>query len=63
VLIYSPGDLSCGWNLRDRSLNALVTVKSLQVGQNVVDYATGRKSFPDKLAAFEARPVASPKAP
>jgi hypothetical protein len=60
VLIYSPKDLSCGWNLRDRSPNVPATGKALQVGQNVVDYATGRKPPPDKLAAYEARPLGPP---
>jgi Domain of unknown function (DUF4159) len=55
VLIYSPGDLSCGWNQRDRSPDSPVADRALQVGQNIVDYATGRKPPPDKLAAQEAR--------
>jgi hypothetical protein len=55
VLIYSPGDLSCGWNLRTRYPAAPLTVKALQVGQNVVEYATGRKLPLSKLTDAEAR--------
>jgi hypothetical protein len=58
--IYSPGDLSCGWNQRDRSPAAPLTIQALGVGQNVVDYATGRKPPPDKLAPPEPRPPSPP---
>ncbi len=50
VVVYSPKDLSCFWNQSEvQGLNPAVE-KSLRVGQNVVDYATGREMPADKLA-------------
>ncbi len=53
VAIYSPGDLSCYWNQAERSPANTGVVRSRMIGQNVIDYATGRELPPDKLAARE----------
>jgi hypothetical protein len=49
VVIYSPGDLSCAWNQSEIQPNHVAVIKALRVGQNVVDYATGRELPADKL--------------
>jgi hypothetical protein len=56
VVIYSPGDLSCYWNQAEVSPNNPAVGKALRIGENVVDYATGREMPADKLAA---RPIAN----
>jgi hypothetical protein len=55
VAIYSPRDLSCYWNQQERHPANPTVVKSVMIGQNVVDYATGREMPPDKLAVREVR--------
>lgn len=56
VVIYSPKDLSCYWNQIDRSerdrRNEHIS-KAAMVGQNIVDYATGRELPADKLVVRE----------
>lgn len=47
VVIYSPKDLSCYWNQMER--NPKATALATRVGQNIVDYATGREMPADKL--------------
>ncbi len=42
AVIYSPSDLSCGWNVRELYPDAPATVLAVQVGQNVVAYAGER---------------------
>jgi len=54
VLIYSPLDLSCYWNQSEHSPANPAVVKAIRVGQNVIDYATGREMPADKLAIREA---------
>jgi hypothetical protein len=49
VVIYSPEDLSCYWNQAEASPSNPAVIKAIKVGQNVVDYATGRELPPDKL--------------
>ena len=49
VLIYSPQDLSCYWNQVERSPANPAVIKAFRVGENVVDYATGREMPADKL--------------
>ena len=49
VVIYTPQDLSCGWHQAETQPDHPLVVKSLRVGQNVVDYATGRELPADKL--------------
>jgi hypothetical protein len=55
VVIYSPGDLSCYWNQAENSPANPAVIKAQRVGQNVVDYATGRELPADKLVAREVR--------
>jgi hypothetical protein len=45
VLIYSPTDLSCRWNVRDRYSDDPATIRAIQVGQNVVAHARSRKAI------------------
>ncbi len=52
VVIYSPEDLSCYWNQADKNeANAsnVAVIKAQRVGENVIDYATGRELPADKL--------------
>jgi hypothetical protein len=49
VVIYTPSDLSCGWNQYESQPDHPSVVKAMRVGQNVVDYATGRELPEDKL--------------
>jgi Domain of unknown function (DUF4159)/A-macroglobulin TED domain len=49
VLIYSPQDLSCYWNQVERSPSNPAVIKAFRIGENVVDYATGREMPADKL--------------
>jgi hypothetical protein len=44
VLIYSPTDLSCRWNVRDRYSDDPATIRAIQVGQNVVAHARSRQA-------------------
>ncbi len=53
VLIYSPHDLSCYWNQLERSPTNPAVIKALRVGENVIDFATGREMPADKLAIRE----------
>ncbi len=55
VVIYSQGDLSCYWNQSESSPSNPAVTKSLRVGQNIVDYATGRELPADKLKVREVR--------
>jgi hypothetical protein len=50
VVIYTPKDLSCYWNHAETQPENLSVIKALHVGQNVVDYATGRELPADKLS-------------
>jgi len=53
VVIYSPLDLSCYWNLSERSPANPAVIRSIKVGQNIIDYATGREMPADKLAIHD----------
>lgn len=53
VVIYSPGDLSCYWNQMEMQPANPAVIKAARVGQNIVDYATGRELPADKLAPRE----------
>ena len=55
VVIYSPDDLSCDWNQIENTPELPRVARSTRVGQNVVDYATGRELPADKLSTPEAR--------
>ena len=49
VVIYSPTDLSCYWNQSEQNPLNTAVIKSIKVGQNVIDYVTSRKVPRDKL--------------
>jgi hypothetical protein len=53
VVIYSPGDLSCYWQQMEAHPSHLKVELAAKIGQNIVDYATGRELPADKLAARE----------
>jgi hypothetical protein len=55
VVIYSPEDLSCYWNQSESNPANPAVIKAQRVGQNVVDYATGREIPADKLVVREVR--------
>jgi len=55
VVIYSPADLSCDWNQMENQPDLPRVTKSTRIGQNVVDYATGRELPADKLSTREVR--------
>ena len=54
VVIYSPTDLSCFWNLSE-TVPAARLSPALKVGENVVAYATGKELPADKLAVRDVR--------
>jgi RNA polymerase sigma factor (sigma-70 family) len=49
VVVYSPKDLSCYWNQADQISHSTAVFDAIRVGQNVIDYFTGRQFPPDKL--------------
>jgi hypothetical protein len=53
VVIYTPEDLSCYWNQCENFPTNPSVIKALRVGQNVIDYATGRELPADKLAVHK----------
>ena len=55
VVIYSPKDLSCYWNQAERSPTNPAVILATKVGQNVIDYATGRELPADKLTVREVK--------
>jgi serine/threonine protein kinase len=50
VVVYSPRDLSCHWNLARRDAANPAVIGAVKLGQNVVQYATGGELPPDKLS-------------
>ena len=50
AVIYSPTDLSCYWNQSEHDPANPAVIRAIKVGQNVIDYVTGRKLPPDKLS-------------
>jgi RNA polymerase sigma factor (sigma-70 family) len=50
AVIYSPKDLSCYWNQAERGRADPAVIEAIRVGQNVIDYVTGRELPPDKLS-------------
>ena len=52
-MIYSPKDLSCYWNQAERSPTNTAVLLATKVGQNVIDYATGKELPADKLTVRE----------
>jgi hypothetical protein len=59
VVIYSRLDLSCYWNQAESSPVNPAVIKAIKIGQNVVDYATGREMPADKLTVHEVRDLKS----
>lgn len=55
VVVYSPSDLSCFWNQSESQPDNPAVIKAQRVGQNVIEYATGRELPEDKLAIREIR--------
>jgi hypothetical protein len=55
VVVYSPQDLSCYWNQAENQPVHPAVVEAIQLGQNIVDYATGRDLPDDKLAVHEIK--------
>jgi hypothetical protein len=55
VVIYSPGDLSCYWNQIETTPENPAVILAERIGQNVVDYATGREMPADKLTVREVK--------
>ncbi len=55
VVIYSRQDLSCFWNQAESSPVNPAVIKAIKIGQNVVDYATGREMPADKLTVREVK--------
>jgi RNA polymerase sigma factor (sigma-70 family) len=50
AVIYSPRDLSCYWNQSERIPLQRVVFEAIKLGENMIDYATGRVLPPDKLS-------------
>jgi hypothetical protein len=55
VVIYSPDDLSCYWNQMEARPDHPRVIKSQRVGQNIIDYATGRELPADKLSTPDVK--------
>ncbi len=55
VVVYSPRDLSCYWNQEKNRPGHPAVLKSIKLGQNIVDYATGRELPADKLVLRELK--------
>ncbi len=55
VVIYSPDDLSCDWNQIENQPELPRVTKSTRIGQNIVDYATGRELPADKLSTPDVK--------
>jgi hypothetical protein len=55
VAIYSPRDLSCYWNQLEHNPKNPAVDNAVKIGQNVIDYATGREMPADKLVVREVR--------
>ena len=53
VVIYSPDDLSCFWNQMENDPAEPSVIAASRIGQNVVEYATGREMPADKLEPRE----------
>ena len=50
VVLYSPDDFSCYWNQLEKVFGNPKVVAATSLGQNIIDYATGRELPADKLA-------------
>ena len=56
VVVYSPKDLSCYWNLSKSNPSDGAVIRAIEVGQNVIEYATDHKLPPDKLSIRSSSP-------
>jgi hypothetical protein len=56
VVIYSPKDLSCYWNLSKSNPSNGAVIRAIKVGQNVIEYAIDHKLPPDKLSVRSSSP-------
>jgi hypothetical protein len=56
VVVYSPTDLSCYWNLSKSNPSNGAVIRAIKVGQNVIEYATDHKLPPDKLSIRSSSP-------
>lgn len=54
-VLYTPRDLSCGWNQMEVAPAHPRVIAAARLGQNIVDYVTGRQPPADKLTAHEIR--------
>ncbi|MFO0959133.1 MAG: DUF4159 domain-containing protein [Isosphaeraceae bacterium] len=61
AVIYTPKDLSCFWNNSETHPDSLPVIKAMRLGQNIVDYATGRELPPDKLDPPKVNKIAVEK--
>jgi hypothetical protein len=57
VVIYSPEDLSCYWHHLEAQPGHPRVIRAARMGQNIIDYVTGRELPADKLAAREVDKV------
>ena len=55
MVIYSPKDLSCYWNQAETRPTNTAVILATKVGQNIIDYATGRELPADKLTVREVQ--------
>ncbi len=53
VVLYSPDDLSCYWNQLENAPGNIRVRAATALGQNIVDYVTGREMPADKLAVHD----------
>ncbi len=63
VVVYSPKDLSCFWNQSENQPENPAVMKAQRIGQNIVDYATGRELPADKLSVREVKNFKKESAP
>jgi hypothetical protein len=63
VVIYSPSDLSCYWNQSESQPANTGVIKAIKIGQNIIDYATGREMPADKLTVREVQNLKAQAAP
>ncbi len=57
AVIYSPKDLSCYWNQSENDANVhdAAVIRAIKLGQNLIDYVTGRRLPPDQLSEKHQR--------
>jgi hypothetical protein len=50
AVIYSPAGVSCYWNQAHHDPTNPAVVSAVHIGQNIVDYVTGRRPPPETLS-------------